>query len=77
MVGKVFGGVITGKHKPTKAHMLIKQLQDCHALLRVYTQNIDMLESAAGVLPENIIEENVTSNFIPFTVLIFVPREVE
>ncbi|APA14674.1 hypothetical protein SS1G_06667 [Sclerotinia sclerotiorum 1980 UF-70] len=37
-------------------HQFIKVLQDKGKLLTNYTQNIDGIESAAGILPENVIQ---------------------
>ena len=42
------------KISPTKTHVFLKSLQNKNKLLRVYTQNIDGLERAAGV--ERLIE---------------------
>lgn len=44
-----------GKFEPTKAHFFMKLLQDKDMLLRVYTQNIDSLESQAGVHSDKLI----------------------
>lgn len=38
-----------GKYQPTLAHRFIKLLHDKGLLLRCYTQNIDSLETLAGV----------------------------
>ncbi|KAG6948476.1 hypothetical protein JG687_00015458 [Phytophthora cactorum] len=40
--------------KPSPTHWFLKLLQDKKKLLRVYTQNIDGLEEAAGYLPAHI-----------------------
>jgi NAD-dependent deacetylase sirtuin 2 len=45
-----------GQYKPTAVHRLIKRLDDSHALLRCYTQNIDTLERLAGVDPRRVVE---------------------
>jgi NAD+-dependent protein deacetylase sirtuin 2 len=43
-------------YKPSPTHHFIKLLQDKGLLARCYTQNIDTLERAAGVLPEKLVE---------------------
>lgn len=40
---------------PSAGHLFLQFLQTEGRLLRVYTQNIDGLEEAAGVLPKNIV----------------------
>ena len=40
---------------PTPTHYFLKRLQDHGVLLRVYTQNIDSLETAAGVDPAKVV----------------------
>jgi len=47
--------LMPGKFRPTKAHLFMKLLQDKDMLLRVYTQNIDSLESQAGVQSDKLI----------------------
>ena len=42
-------------YKPSIGHFFIRLLQDKNLLLRHYTQNIDGLESIAGVEEENIV----------------------
>lgn len=42
--------------KPTKTHTFLKLLQDKEYLRRVYTQNIDGLESLAGVESDKLVE---------------------
>ena len=44
-----------GNYAPTAAHHFIKMLHDEGLLLRCYTQNIDSLESAAGVPSDRLI----------------------
>lgn len=44
-----------GKFRPSKLHYLMRLLQENHQLARVYTQNIDTLESIAGVLQDKIV----------------------
>ena len=44
-----------GKFEPTKAHLFMELLQDQDMLLRVYSQNIDSLESQAGVHSDKLI----------------------
>ena len=44
------------KHSPTKAHTFLKLLADKKKLLRVYTQNIDGLESVAGIDDTKLVE---------------------
>ena len=46
----------TGQYKPTKTHYFIRLLELKNLLLRVYTQNIDGLESLANISPEKIVE---------------------
>jgi NAD-dependent SIR2 family protein deacetylase len=43
--------LLPGAHKPTPSHAFLKMLNDQNKLLRVYSQNIDGLETLAG-LPE-------------------------
>mmetsp|Transcript_36826 Transcript_36826/g.62679 ORF Transcript_36826/g.62679 Transcript_36826/m.62679 type:complete len:378 (-) Transcript_36826:321-1454(-) len=45
-----------GKHSPTITHSFIALLEKKGMLLRVYTQNIDMLDVLAGVSEEKMIE---------------------
>ncbi|XP_033735571.1 NAD-dependent protein deacetylase sirtuin-2-like isoform X2 [Pecten maximus] len=45
-----------GVFKPTPCHYFIKMLADKGLLLRHYTQNIDTLESQAGLDPEKLVE---------------------
>jgi len=44
-----------GLHCPTPGHYFFKLLQDKGLLLRVFTQNIDSLESIAGVDPSLVV----------------------
>jgi NAD-dependent SIR2 family protein deacetylase len=51
--------------QPTTAHRLLVKLHDEGILLRVYTQNIDGLEKAAGIPAEKIVEcHGSVSSFI-------------
>jgi len=43
------------RFSPSAAHIFLKTLQDRKQLLRVYTQNVDGLEEAAGVLPSKVV----------------------
>lgn len=45
-----------GKYRPTISHSFLKLLADKGLLLKVFTQNIDCLETKAGVPREKIIE---------------------
>lgn len=45
-----------GEYQPTPTHRFLKWLQDQGKLMRVYTQNIDGLELAAGVNPELVMQ---------------------
>ena len=42
-------------HKPTPTHHFMRLLHDKGVLLRVFTQNIDSLESAAGIAKDKIV----------------------
>ena len=44
-----------GNYEPTASHRFVKMLHDKGMLLRCYTQNIDSLESAAGVPAEKVV----------------------
>ncbi|RMZ97874.1 NAD-dependent deacetylase sirtuin- mitochondrial, partial [Brachionus plicatilis] len=44
------------KYRPNKIHYFVKLLQEKKLLHRLYTQNIDGLESLAGIDPKKIIE---------------------
>ena len=44
-----------GNFAPTPTHAFLKLLDDHGCLLRVFTQNIDSLESAAGLSPDRIV----------------------
>lgn len=44
-----------GKFFPSKFHFLLKLFQDKQLLARIYTQNIDTMESLVGVDPEKIV----------------------
>lgn len=45
-----------GRYKPTVSHCFIRLLSDKGLLLKLFTQNIDCLERAAGVPDDKIIE---------------------
>ncbi|SCU78658.1 LADA_0A06744g1_1 [Lachancea dasiensis] len=45
-----------GNYEPSNFHYLMRLFQDKGKLHRVYTQNIDTLERAAGILPDNLVE---------------------
>ena len=44
-----------GQYQPTAAHRFVKALHDRGLLLRCFTQNIDSLETAAGLPPEKLV----------------------
>jgi NAD-dependent SIR2 family protein deacetylase len=46
--------LLPGSHPPTKSHYFLKLLSDKGFLSRVYTQNVDDLELAAGV-PRHLV----------------------
>ena len=52
----IFMPVIDGIVQPTKAHALLRLLSDMGWLVRVYTQNIDMLEQCVGLRSNQIVE---------------------
>ncbi|WVF67368.1 hypothetical protein IAT40_002123 [Kwoniella sp. CBS 6097] len=45
-----------GKHFPTPTHYFLKLLETHRVLRRVFTQNIDTLETLAGLDPDKIVE---------------------
>ena len=47
--------IYPGSHQPTPTHYFLKLLADKKKLLRIFTQNIDSLESIAGLNPELIV----------------------
>jgi NAD-dependent SIR2 family protein deacetylase len=51
----VCGRLYPGVFKPTPAHYFVKLLHTKGLLLRCFTQNIDSLESAAGLPSEAIV----------------------
>jgi NAD-dependent deacetylase sirtuin 2 len=63
-----------GHYKPTPAHVFIRLLEKKGVLLRCYTQNIDSLESAAGLpsdrcgptLPPNMPQAEERLVLVPF-----------
>ncbi|KAG9475687.1 hypothetical protein GDO78_003866 [Eleutherodactylus coqui] len=48
--------LVPGRHHPNSAHYFLRLLHDKGVLLRVYTQNIDGLERAAGIPAEKLVE---------------------
>jgi NAD-dependent deacetylase sirtuin 1 len=48
--------LLPGKYIPNISHLFLKELENSSKLLRVYTQNIDGLEKAAGVSSERVIQ---------------------
>ena len=44
-----------GNYRPTKAHFLVKLLQEKGLLVRHFTQNIDGLDHLAGIDPSNVV----------------------
>lgn len=44
------------KYRPNKIHFFLRLLQEKRLLLRLYTQNIDNLETVAGIKHEKLIE---------------------
>ncbi|XP_073430096.1 NAD-dependent protein deacetylase sirtuin-3, mitochondrial isoform X3 [Dendrobates tinctorius] len=48
--------LLPGRHHPNSAHYFLRLLHDKGVLLRVYTQNIDGLERAAGIPAEKLVE---------------------
>jgi NAD-dependent histone deacetylase SIR2 len=50
------GDILPDLHKWTPTHQFIRMIQDKGKLLRNYTQNIDNIESHAGILPEKLIQ---------------------
>ncbi|XP_053461370.1 NAD-dependent protein deacetylase sirtuin-2-like isoform X2 [Nycticebus coucang] len=49
-----------GLFKPTVCHYFIRLLKEKGMLLRCYTQNVDTLERAAGLEPEDVVEAHGT-----------------
>lgn len=47
--------LMPGRFRPTKAHHFIRLLHDRGLLRRCYTQNIDSLETAAGLPPDAVV----------------------
>jgi NAD-dependent histone deacetylase SIR2 len=50
------GDILPDLHKWTPTHQFIRMIQDKGTLLRNYTQNIDNIESHAGIQPEKLIQ---------------------
>ncbi|XP_075044084.1 NAD-dependent protein deacetylase sirtuin-3-like [Mixophyes fleayi] len=48
--------LLPGRHHPNPAHFFLRLLNDKRVLLRLYTQNIDGLERAAGIPVEKLVE---------------------
>ncbi|CAH2299170.1 NAD-dependent deacetylase sirtuin-3, mitochondrial isoform X1 [Pelobates cultripes] len=48
--------LLPGRHLPNTAHHFLRLLNDKRVLLRLYTQNIDSLERAAGIPLEKLVE---------------------
>eukprot|EP00004_Rigifila_ramosa_P025482 TRINITY_DN7625_c0_g1_i1.p1 TRINITY_DN7625_c0_g1~~TRINITY_DN7625_c0_g1_i1.p1 ORF type:complete len:663 (-),score=151.54 TRINITY_DN7625_c0_g1_i1:70-2058(-) len=51
----LFGAVFRDELQPTLSHKFLKLLDQEGYLLRVFTQNIDLLEEKAGISPEKIV----------------------
>ncbi|NXI90627.1 SIR3 deacetylase, partial [Psophia crepitans] len=49
-----------GNYRPNYAHYFLRLLHDKGLLLRLYTQNIDGLERAAGIPPARLVEAHGT-----------------
>uniref|UniRef100_A0A8D0GB11 NAD-dependent protein deacetylase n=1 Tax=Sphenodon punctatus TaxID=8508 RepID=A0A8D0GB11_SPHPU len=49
-----------GNYRPNYAHYFLRLLHDKGLLVRVYTQNIDGLERAAGIPPDKLVEAHGT-----------------
>ncbi|XP_074697820.1 NAD-dependent protein deacetylase sirtuin-3, mitochondrial isoform X3 [Strix aluco] len=49
-----------GNYRPNYAHYFLRLLHDKGLLLRLYTQNIDGLERAAGIPPDKLVEAHGT-----------------
>eukprot|EP01127_Copromyxa_protea_P016446 TRINITY_DN4889_c0_g1_i6.p1 TRINITY_DN4889_c0_g1~~TRINITY_DN4889_c0_g1_i6.p1 ORF type:complete len:656 (+),score=109.68 TRINITY_DN4889_c0_g1_i6:408-2375(+) len=58
----VFSPLAAGKYQPTTAHKMISYLHQKDLLLRNFTQNIDTLETVAGVPPEKVVEAHGSIN---------------
>lgn len=52
--------LLPGRHHPNSAHYFLRLLHDKGVLLRLYTQNIDGLERAAGIPTEKLVEAHGT-----------------
>ncbi|TID21545.1 SIR2-domain-containing protein [Venturia nashicola] len=50
------GDILPDLHRWTPTHQFIRLIQDKGKLLRNYTQNIDNIESHAGIVPEKLIQ---------------------
>lgn len=50
------GDILPDLHRWTPTHQFIRVIQDKGKLLRNYTQNIDNIESHAGIIPEKLIQ---------------------
>eukprot|EP01094_Clydonella_sp_ATCC50884_P026607 TRINITY_DN735_c0_g1_i2.p1 TRINITY_DN735_c0_g1~~TRINITY_DN735_c0_g1_i2.p1 ORF type:complete len:801 (-),score=204.20 TRINITY_DN735_c0_g1_i2:57-2459(-) len=58
VVRQTFLPVVAGKVQPSYVHHFIAMLEEKGVLLRNYTQNIDMLESIAGLSDDRIVESH-------------------
>ncbi|XP_069821792.1 NAD-dependent protein deacetylase sirtuin-3, mitochondrial [Dendropsophus ebraccatus] len=52
--------LLPGRHYPNAAHYFLRLLHNKGLLLRLYTQNIDGLERAAGIPAEKLVEAHGT-----------------
>jgi NAD-dependent SIR2 family protein deacetylase len=52
--------LMPGSYNPTPTHHFIKLLHDKGLLLRCYTQNIDSLETAAGLPADKVVAAHGT-----------------
>ncbi|KAL7712956.1 NAD-dependent deacetylase sirtuin-2 [Entamoeba marina] len=59
---EVMKDIFPGQNKyfPTRSHMLLKRFQDMNILKKVYTQNIDDLESVAGLREDKVVYSHGT-----------------
>ena len=58
-----YGGFYGGRFHPTLAHKFIAQLEQRKLLIRTFTQNVDGLESAAGVSDNVLVEAHGSYRF--------------
>ena len=59
-MAELFGGVVTGEITPTSAHYFVAELAARGELAAILTQNVDMLEVAAGIPADKIVEAHGT-----------------